>query len=279
LGQADSIQPESLKKVRSFLPHVKIIQYNVDALFTQHNINMLRKNLPYINATFVTTAGSVLKCLSHTNGVVSFMPNPVDKSIDYPKCHERSDQAHDVFWSMRISKKDEDPRVNFPLFLEKSEKVTIDYYGMNGKPELWGADYYEAIENAKMGLNITQTSQTYVEKNSLHKNTSKEDLYLYSSDRIAHYMGSGLLILSTRSNGLKEMYAEDKEIIFFSSQEELLEKAVYFKNHDGKRREIARRGWEKCHSCYNERLVAKYIIETSFNLPLSEDYSWPTQTY
>ncbi len=279
LGQADAIQPESLKKVKSFLPHLKIVQYNVDALFTRHNINLLKKNLPYLDATFVTTAGTILEYLSHSGGVVSFMPNPVDKSIDYPRCHERSDQEHDVFWSMRGSEKDADPRVYFPLFLEKSGKVEIDYYGMNGKPELWGADYYQAIENAKMGLNISQTSRTYIDQDSIHKTTGNEDLYLYASDRIAHYMGSGLLILSTRGNRLEELFAEDREIVFFSSKEELLEKVLYFKNHDDERREIARRGWEKSYACYNERIVAKYIIETAFGLPLSEDYAWPTQTY
>ena len=279
LGQADAIQPESLRKVKSFLPHLKIVQYNVDALFTRHNINMLKKNLPYIDATFVTTAGTILEHLAHSGGVVSFMPNPVDKSIDYPRCHERSQQQHDVFWSMRSSKKDDDPRVEFPLFLENSGKVKIDYYGMNGKPELWGADYYQAIENAKMGLNISQTSQTYIDQHSIHKNTAQEDLYLYASDRIAHYMGSGLLILSTRGNRLEELFAEDKEIVFFSSKEELLEKVLYFKEHDGERCEIARRGWEKSHTRFNERIVAKYIVETTFGLPLSEDYAWPTQTY
>ncbi len=131
------IQSESLSKVKSFLPDVKIVQYNVDALFSRHNINMLKRNLSYMDATFVTTAGSILKGLSLSNGVVSFIPNPVDKSIDYPRCHERSDQKHDVFWSMRKIEKarehEENPRIEFPLFLEKSDKITIDYYGMNGK--------------------------------------------------------------------------------------------------------------------------------------------------
>ncbi len=43
--------------------------------------------------------------------------------------------------------------------------------------------------------------------------------------------------------------------------------------------EIAKHGWEKSHNCFNERLVAKYMIEVAFRLPLSEDYMWPTETY
>jgi len=162
------------------------------------------------------------------------------------------------------------------LYLEKSGKVNIDYYGMNGKPELWNAVYYQAIENAKMGLNI---SHTHLGTDFVHEKTREEELYLYSSDRISHYMGSGLLILSTRDNKLEELFAEDREIVFFSSKEELLEKIMYFKDHDSERREIAGRGWEKSYASYNARLVAKYIVETTFGMPLSEDYAWPTQTY
>ena len=275
--KGDIIKSESLRKVKSHLPRVKMVQYNVDAMFSRHNINMLKRNMSHMDATFVTTAGSILKCLSHSNGIVSFMPNPVDISIDYPKCHERSDQIHDVFWTMRPPKKHEgNPRIELPLFLAKSGKIKIDYHGMNGKPELWNAAYYQAIENAKMGLNI---SHTYLGEDNIHNNTTAEELYLYSSDRLSHYMGSGLLILSTRGNRLEELFAEDREIVFFSSKEELLEKVIYFKNHDDKRREIARRGWEKCHACYNERLVTKYIIEITFGKPLSEKYAWPTQIY
>jgi len=277
LGQADAIQPESLTKVKSFLPHVKILQFNVDPLFSRHNITMLKKLLPYMDATFVTTAGTILKCLSHSHGIVSFIPNPVDKSIDYPRCHERSDQDFDVFWSMRKTRIQEgNPRIEIPLFLEKSGKVKIDYYGMNGKPELWSTDYYQAIENAKMGLNISHTS---LDGDYINKETTIEELYLYSSDRISHYMGSGLLTFSTRGHKMENLFEEDKEIIFFTAKEELLEKVLYFKNHDDERREIAGRGWEKSHACYNERLVAKYMLETTFGLPLSEEYAWPTQTY
>ena len=92
-------------------------------------------------------------------------------------------------------------------------------------------------------------------------------------------MGSGLLTLTTRDNKLEELFEENKEIVFFSSKEELLEKVLYYKNHDDERREIAQHGWEKSHTCFNEKLVTKYIIERTFGMPLSERYAWPTQVY
>jgi hypothetical protein len=176
----------------------------------------------------------------------------------------------------RSRKHEENPRVNIPLFLENSGKVKIDYYGMNGKPELWNAAYYQAIENAKMGLNL---SHAYLGKDTVHNKTSVDELYLYSSDRISHYMGSGLLTFSNRDNKLDELFEENKEMVFFSSKDELLDKVIYYKEHDDERRRIAQHGWEKSHNCFNECLVAKYMIEVAFRLPLSEEYAWPTDTY
>ena len=108
---------------------------------------------------------------------------------------------------------------------------------------------------------------------------SPESLYLYSSDRISHYKGSGLLVLTPRGFQLEEMFVEDKEMVFFSTPEELLEKVVYFKTHDDQRRQVARAGWEKIHHCYNERLVAQYMLERIFQLELTESYAWQTQIY
>ncbi len=78
---------------------------------------------------------------------------------------------------------------------------------------------------------------------------------------------------------LEDLFEEDRELVFFSSDEELLAKVIYYKEHDEERRRIARRGWEKCHKYLNERLVAKYIMEITFEKPFSEEYIWPLDLY
>ena len=276
IGHADIITNVSLEKARALLPGVKIAQFNVDAVFNPHTVQQIATKSAFCDATFVTTAGSVLKKFSHAKGVAAYMPNPVDSSIEWPRCHERSDQAHDVFWACRAMKGSYpgDPRIELPLHLEKSGKVKMDYHGMNGKEPLYNADYYAHIANARMGLNI---SNTCYRGNS--DRAAPEDLYLYSSDRISHYMGSGLLTFTTRDNKLEELFTEDEELVFFSGKEELLQKVVYYKNNDDLRKQIARAGWEKSHQKFNERLVAKYITEITFHTPLTEQYAWPTNTY
>lgn len=276
LGHADIISHDSLVAARKMLPHVKIAQFNVDIVFLPHNVQMIQSKLDVVDSTFVTTAGDVLKRFSSPHGVACYMPNPVDASIESPRCFEHSDQPHDVFWAMRAGKviRAGDRRVEYPLFLEKSGRVNIDYHGMAGKKGLFGAAYYKRIAQAKMGLNISS-----VDTRESEQSASDAELYLYSSDRLSHYMGSGLLTFATRDHKLEDLFEEDKELIFISSAEELLDKVLYYKKHDDARKRIAHAGWEKSHQRYNATIVAQYILDVTFGTEFTHSYAWPTERY
>jgi hypothetical protein len=280
---ADIVTTASIDRVKRIVPQAKMVQIIVDPLFSQGIIDRLRDKLPYMDATFANTAGSVLGTMGDAPGVVCHMPLPVDRSMGDPRCHERSDQENDVFWAVRLNPNTDlvkgNPRWEYPLYLEESGQVKIDYYGMNNKPTLWGAAYYQTIANAKMGLNINQGKliRDYID------HPGHNSAYLYATDRIAVGTGSGLLMFCHRDGDLdskmEDLFEEDKEIVFFSSREELLDKVKFYKKNDEQRREIARRGWEKSHNHLNERLVAQYIVEVACGKPFSEGYIWPTELY
>jgi Glycosyl transferases group 1 len=274
LCHADIIRADSIAQVRA-RTGVKIAQFNVDPVFRVHNMAMIRAKLGVVDATFVTTAGPVLKRFSNPAGFVAFLPNPVDPSIDWPKAHESSDQPHDVFWALRPSKhtSPSQPRIGWPLFVEASGKIDIRYHGMNGVPPLINARYYNQIARCRMGLNISVAGEL-----GRKDHADREELYLYSSDRIAQYMGSGLLVFTTRDNSLEEMFVEDGEAIFFNGPEELLDKLVYYKANDSQRRAIAAAGHTKAHTHLNERLVARHLIEATLDQPVSP-VIWPVERY
>jgi len=271
LHHADLITAEALLRAKELLPAVRIAQFNVDIIFNEHNAAQIAGKLDAVDATFCTTAGEGLKKFSRPGKLVSYIPNATDSSIEWPRCFAVENPAHDVFWALRALKGSEagDRRIDYPLYLEKNG-VAIDYYGMNGKPLLYNALYFETIAKAKMGINISQIwTRGHCER------AADKDLYLYSSDRISHYMGSGLLTFTTRDNKLDELFSEDRELVFFDSKEELLDKIIYYTKNDRQRRDIAKAGWEKYHACFNERLVAQYITERTLGMPLSHDYQWP----
>lgn len=272
---ADIIHPETIAQARAMLPDARIAQFNVDIIFNPHNVEQIRRNLDVVDATFITTAGAGLRKFSRPGKIVSFVPNLVDASIEWPRAFERSDQPGDVFWALRAlsGSVKNDRRIDYPLFLEKNG-VNVDYYGMNGKPLLYDARYFEAINACKMGLNISQ-----IWTRGCYEKAAEEDLYLYSSDRIAHLMGSGLLTLTTRDHHLEELFEEDREMVFFADGHELLDKVRYYLAHDDARRAIAQAGWTKYHTCFNERLVAQYMVERTMGAPLSQPYAWPTECW
>jgi hypothetical protein len=275
-GHADLLSVASLKAARQLLPHVKMAQFNVDPMFRPQNVAAIAAKAPLMDATFVTTAGAVLQRFAGAGGPVTYMPNPVDSSVHYPRCFERSDQLYDLFFAARpiAAPVEDDPRAEIPAFIAASQRVAIDYHGVNGRPQLYGRAHFRHIENARMGLNISSVRESPEDPYG-----TAEELYLYSSDRIAHYLGSGLLVFTTRDNRLEDLFVENVEMIFFHDKHDLLEKLLYFKSHDGERQSIARAGWQKAHAHFNERLVAKYMIETTFQFPLSESYAWPTAHY
>lgn len=275
LVHADLISPEALFAARKMFPAVKIAQFNVDIICNPHNIRQINSKLAAVDATFITTAGAGLEKFAQQGSMIAYAPNIVDSSIEWPRCFERSDQPHDVFWALRALKGSipGDRRIEYPLYLADNG-IKIDYHGMNGKPLLYNAGYFEAINQAKIGINISQ-----IWSRGNYNKAADDDLYLYSSDRIAHYLGSGLLVFTTRDNRLEELFVEDKEMIFFDSKEELLEKIRYYLAHDEERKKIAKSGWEKAHNHYNERLVAKYMLEATFATEFSENYLWPLTKY
>lgn len=275
LAHADLITCEALMRARQFLPAVKVAQFNVDIIFSPHNITQIKSKLDAVDATFCTTAGKGLRKFSRTGKIVAYAPNIVDSSIEWPRAWERSDQSYEVFWALRALKGSVagDRRIDYPLYLE-ANGIKIDYYGMNGKPLLYDARYFEAINDCKMGINISQ-----IWTRGIYDKAADDDLYLYSSDRLAHYLGSGLLVFTTRDNKLEELFPENQEMIYFENKEELLEKIRYYLAHDDERKKIAHAGWKKVHTHYNERLIAQYMVEATFGQKFSTDYAWSTEWF
>ena len=130
---------------------------------------------------------------------------------------------------------------------------------------LWGADYMNAIGRSKCGLNLSREREGPI-------NLAKpEDLYIYSSDRVAQLTGNGVLAFTLEKYHMDELFTED-EMVFFSSNDDLIDKIDhYLENEDGRRR-IAKNGWGKAHRDLNESLTADFIIDVLFR----EELSHPT---
>ncbi|MBU2623835.1 MAG: glycosyltransferase [Proteobacteria bacterium] len=101
-----------------------------------------------------------------------------------------------------------------------------DYFGVIHRPS--GDDYMKALCGAKLCLCFM----------------SKMNRDSYTT-RCFEIPACGRLLLSERTNDLQRLFKNNEEAIFFSSPEELVEKAAWLRDHPDERKRIARAGMRR----------------------------------
>jgi len=267
LGHADSILPETVAKIRSDLPRLHVLQWSVDPIFESDNLRRLQSKLEVVDATLVSTAGEALAPLRRPGHRVGFLPNPVDLSIERGENHLRSRLPYDLFFACghpsrplrMVCGEAWDMDRLLEHVLREVPDVRPSLAGVLGWPNVGGARYQRALEEAAIGLNISRRS----------------DYYLYSSDRLAQMIGNGQAIMIERATGYDQLFNED-QMVFFSSMEELTTRLRLLIGEPAQRQAIAASGRERYCSLFNERSVAAYVVEVALGIHDPGQYEWPT---
>ncbi|NIA67171.1 glycosyltransferase family 1 protein [Pelagibius litoralis] len=260
LGHCELISNETIQSIRGEMENVRVAYRNVDSLDDQPNLDRIRRRAKVVDAIFVTTALPLPTFGSDNTAPSYFIPNPVDQALDGGRCFAHSNQENDLFFALDEGHANTE-RANLARSIARRQpSLRFDIRGIDGRPSLRGAAYLQALTNARMGLSVSRQNKHY----------------LYASDRMSQYIGNGLLTFVPRSTGFNDLFSED-EVAFFGEREELLDKLTHFEEHDGERRRVAEAGWRAAHAMFASERIAKYIIERSFDQPLSESYPWPTE--
>ncbi len=266
LGHADVIQPETIAALRQTLGAMRVLQWNVDAMFGRGNAERIAAKLAVVDATLVSSAGEALLPLARPGKRLGFLPNPVDFSVESAGNHEITDLPYDLFFACgdETHRRFTCGRDWLPNdLLNRLEKAIPSLRsrlpGMRGQPVLVGAHYQRALESAAIGLNLSQ----------------RNDVYLYSSDRLAHLCGNGLATLIDRATGYGDIFS-DEEFAFFSTIDEMIEKIARMKADVSYRRKLASAGRARYHALFNEQAIARYIVDAAFDRVRQADYAWPT---
>ncbi len=269
LGHANTLTAATIADLRSDLPGLRVLQYNVDPLFETQNVSAILSKIDVVDATLITSAGEALRPFYRRGKFLGFMPNPVDFSIERGRNHERLDLPYDLFYACGNE--------NDPRFLcggdwtstqlvahiaREAPKLRILAAGVNGQPKLAGGAYQRALESSAIGLNVSK----------------RNDIFLYSSDRIAQLVGNGLATVVDRASGYEKLLAEG-EFIYFSTASELIEKLLRLAGDPAYRQSVAAAGRARYHELFNETVVAKYIVEVAFGDFSDKAYPWPTEHF
>lgn len=261
LGHCDYIANEALHEIRRILPAVKIAHFNVDPLWQESTRRQMERRMESCDVLFATTAGGVLSTWLTGRNTVAYMPNPSDPSMEHGDNSRKKEFRRDLFYA--ANPREGDPRIAFLDELRPmiDGKMRTEYFGM-GAPPVWGAGYEEVLATSKMSLNLNR----------------REGDKWYSSDRIAHLMGYGLLTFQSSRNQMQRFFS-DGETVFFDGPGDLAEKLLRYNAHDDERARIAHAGREKYHSMFSGARVLKYMVETMLGEDWSEPYEWAEEVY
>jgi hypothetical protein len=262
LGHCEMIWNTTLAEIRAALPDIRIAYRNVDWLEAKENVADIRRRVGVVDWIFSTSAGDALGQFCGDRTRITHIPNPVDRAIDCGQAFLRQDQSFDIFYAIGGAYPG-DPRPGFITGLQTAcPEARFDLHGLSGKPNLFGAAYLARLTDCKIGLNYSR----------------RNDLYLYSSDRMAQYLGNGLLTCIDRATGFGALFGED-ELLFYSHVDELADRLRFYIRDDAARQAHAERGWRKAHRIFASEAVAQYMLDRCFGRPLSQTYDWPTTVY
>ena len=262
LGHSELITSETLKAIKNMLPNIKIAMWYIDPLFHTNHIQHIFKRCDELDVLFVTTGGELLKQFKSQYNIVSFLPNISDLSVDINQNHLVDQFDIDFVFGGSDYKEPERQLFLKTLFDELRKTMRCELWGALGNPFYLDHQFIEKLSQSKMGLNLSR----------------RNDVYLYTSNRITHLAGSGILTFSPEVPGLKSVYSED-EVVYFKDTGDLIDKVNYYQNNDKERKIIAENGWKRTHESYNSKRFTQFMLELTFDQPFSENYEWLNEIF
>ncbi len=257
-GHSDNIDVNTLKEIKNLNNEIIISQWNEDPMMKSLNdsilnINKLLKYNDYVDANFITTDPKVVKERNKSIKNLNFFFIPVDKNIETYNVYNMKPQ-NDIFYAMShgvnratLKRGKFDERV---LFLDKLTKkinsIKYDFYGYKNREPVWGNNFYKALTNSKMGLNLSRGNPTKY----------------YTSNRIASLIGNGLLTFIDKKTKLNEIF-NNNEVVFYENIEDLSSKIKFYLKNERIRRNIAKNGKKKYFKLFNEKRISDYLIKRS----------------
>ena len=259
LQHCDLIRPDTVRQIREVAPHCRVAVVFYDNIFAAKQIVRLRRFLEVADFGFVTTAGPTLARFANSCPV-AFIPNPVDFSIDNSIAFAVRHKTFDVFFASGPGS----PAGRWGLIDELCRlrpEVRYALHGRDKRGRLLGDACYRAIEQSKIGLNL-----------------NSEEGDLYASDRMAQYLGNGLLLATSRRSGYQH-YFDDEEMLFFDDVAELGDKIVWAIADDRRWRTMAERARTKAADVMSGRLVTDFILRMTFGQGPPKEWQFSDQIY
>lgn len=266
IGHADLIEAETIMKIKELFPNLRVMQWSCDWIvpnYAERNIKALHKYLDVVDVLMISTGDKkLLSQFKRPNNKIAYLPNMADASIETGKAFLNENFENDIMLCTntglrQFCGKDKPIEEIVDESMAKVPELKWFLAGIKGKRNLNGYEYIEALGKSAMGLNLSRLN----------------DVYLYSSDRLAHIMANGQLAFIDRRNGFGDLFDED-EAAFYGDEAEFFEKLKHFKENPKQRMAVAKKGFEKIHTEFSEVVVTKFMADLMFDKFKDEGKAW-----
>lgn len=256
LGHAELIESATVEEIRRRHPGIRVAMWYCDPLWVPEKIALVKRWARVCDAVFVTSGGEVLAEIAREGALTAHFPNPVDASIESGRAFEAASWEQDLFFAG--IEKGEPGRTAFLAQLrDNTPGLRFRIHKAFGEPPIGGNAYLSALERSMMGLNLSR----------------RWDVPWYSSDRIAHMMGSGVLTLTPRTPGLTTLFSSDA-MGWFDGFDDLRDLIAHYRARSEEARAVAKRGWAEMHAKCDERTVAGWILALARGEPTPTNVAW-----
>lgn len=253
IDKGNTIEASTLNYIKQKQPKVKLISYSPDNMVLRHNQSQQYiEGLPYYDAIVTNKSYTVsaLKGMGAKN--VIFVNNTYSSSFHYPYSLTEEDKTLFCKSIGFIGAWEKERCDSIRYLVDNGLQVTVwgDRKWMkykNYSPNLIIKDFGLYSDNYCRALQAIQINLCFLRKKNFDQQTT----------RSVEIPACGGFMMAERTKEHMAMFEEDKEAVYFSSNEELLEKCRYYLLHDQERRSIALAGRQRCiESDYtNERMI------------------------
>ena len=258
-GTLEKIKDNKIKTALWYEDHVA--NYGPNWL---SNLNLIEKNNDLIDKYFITTHPSVIKTKINKKKL-SFLPIPVDENIENLKIYENKHRYKDLFFALshgvnfgglRNTSNDE-REVFLKKIIEKGKGINFHILGINSDKPKWNYDFYKEMMICKMSLNLSRG----------------KPLKYASSNRIASYVGNGILTFINKKVKFQELFS-DKELVFYENEDDLISKILDLKDDISRINKISKNGKDKYFKIFNNQIVSDSILSKTLETTPKYKYAW-----
>jgi hypothetical protein len=240
LFHADKITNATLSDIRKSYPDCRIVDIDCDLIELPRRLKRVLDRGRVVDATLITSGGISLQRLRAAGLRAGYVPNPTDASMEVDQ-----DFSQDKTWDLIYVSSDKLHSRRWDLIRNIAAVAPDLKVGMFGSDmkRILGLRYFELLSTSKAALNWSL----------------RNDIELYSSDRIAQLFGCGLCVCLPRSSGFQR-FLDEKSAIFFASADDLVQR-LRAAVRSGEWIEIGRTGCNAYRALFGAERVAQYVLD------------------